>query len=222
MGGAAAGEVASRLAADAFIASLGSEANRSPRVQTRLNLAIQAANQAVFQHSRQSSQLHGMGTTLVALHHPPLGASSSVVWIAHVGDSRCYLLRERHLTLLTADHSLVEEQVRAGTMTPEQASLSPMRNLITRAVGALPQAEPEIQSYPYEPGDIYLLASDGLTRELEDPTVAALLNDIPQPPTEDDLKAACDSLIAAANELGGHDNITVVLVAFPKPSEQQP
>ncbi len=216
MGGAAAGEVASHLAAETFLATLHSQ-DAAAKPQFRLTAAIQASNQAIFQRARQSANLHGMGTTLVALLYPSEDNSNdkAALWLAHVGDSRCYLLRDGDLTLLTADHSLVEEQLRAGAITPEQAALSPMRNLITRAVGSQPSVEPEIQSHHPRPGDLYLLASDGLTRELDDDTLAHQLRAIPNPPTQDDLHLACDALISAANHYGGHDNITVLLLAFP-------
>jgi PPM family protein phosphatase len=221
MGGAAAGEVASHLAAETFLSTLKSQ-DAAAKSQTRLSAAIQACNQAIYQHARQSADLHGMGTTLVGLLYLPdkdaktsTPKPSSSLWLVHVGDSRCYLLREGELTLLTADHSLVEEQLRAGAITPEQAALSPMRNLITRAVGSQAHVEPEIQSHHHQPGDLYLLASDGLTRELDDDTLAHQLRTIPQQPTQDDLHLACDALVSAANHYGGHDNITVLLLAFP-------
>ena len=243
MGGAAAGEVASQLAAEAFLAHLNASAAQPdpPKPQARINAAVDAANQAVFHKSRNSSQHSGMGTTLVSILHVPMSGESvpsvpidsspetSVLirpappslWLAHVGDSRCYRLRARSLTQLTDDHSLVEEQLRAGQITAAEAALSPMRNLITRAVGSLPQVETEIQSHRPQPGDIYLLASDGLTRELSDNEIAMLLDQIPSPATQPYLAAACESLIKAANHNGGHDNITVLLVAFPKPNPSQ-
>jgi protein phosphatase len=175
-----------------------------------------------------------MGTTLVALLHTPFRGhsraedfatdeSSTVIrpvpptlWLAHVGDSRCYRRRAHQLTQLTDDHSLVEEQVRAGQITAEQAAFSPMRNYITRAIGSLPSVEAEIQSYRPLAGDLYLLASDGLTRELTDADIATVLADIPNPYTLPYLNAACEALVRAANHNGGSDNITVLLVAFPK------
>ncbi len=221
MGGAAAGEVASHLAADTFLQHLVNSASATPpqNPPASLTAAINAANQAVFQQARQNPQLAGMGTTLVALLHSPYAQADDSkpreLWLTHVGDSRCYRLRAGHLALLTADHSVVEDQLRAGQITPEQAAHSPLRNLITRAIGSHPHVDPEIQSHPVLPGDLYLLASDGLTRELTDQDVASILAAIPTPATEPILKAACESLIAAANFHGGHDNITVQLVAVP-------
>ena len=113
---------------------------------------------------------------------------------------------------LTADHSLVEEQVRAGQITPRQAAVSPMRNLITRAVGSHPTVDPEIQGYNPLPGDLYLLASDGLNRELSDDEIEEILSSVPECATQSNLDAACKALIDAANARGGGDNVTVVLV----------
>jgi PPM family protein phosphatase len=234
MGGAAAGEIASSLAADTFLAHLtpptrGTEAMKP---QVRLNAAIQAANQAVYEQSRQSAKLCGMGTTLVALLHAPIvnGSRSSkrrtssdhtnsrvtdppTLWLGHVGDSRCYRRRRGNFELLTHDHSLVEEQLRAGQITAAQAAQSPMRNLITRAIGSQATVEPEIQSHRPQPNDVYLLASDGLTHEVSDEEISKILAAIPKPPTARSLTAACEALITAANRHGGRDNITVLLVA---------
>ncbi|WP_255551299.1 PP2C family serine/threonine-protein phosphatase [Granulicella sp. dw_53] len=235
MGGAAAGEVASQLAVETFIAAVSSAEPVSVSAkssQARLNAAVQAANHAVFQKSRQDPKLAGMGTTLVALLHVPAAtaATSAVdpesagitirptpptLWLANVGDSRCYLYRNRELAQLTEDHSLVEEQVRAGQITADEAARSPMRNLITRAVGSQSSADADIRGLRVRPGDLYLLASDGLNRELTDAEIATILADVPSPATEPDLAAACGTLIAAANQHGGRDNITVLLLAFP-------
>ncbi len=231
MGGAAAGEVASHLTSERYIEYLSTPDPETPP-NTRIQAAIQAANQAVFEKSRKSPELHGMGTTLVALLHapapadPPKAADKTAeptpnLWLAHVGDSRGYLYRSRQISQLTDDHSLVEEQVRAGQITAAQAARSPMRNYITRAVGSLATVDIDIQPLTTQPGDIYLLASDGLNRELSDADIATILADIPSPPTQPYLAAACQSLINAANHNGGRDNITVLLLAFPKGIERR-
>jgi len=235
MGGAAGGEIASHLAAETFLSHLSTAASgdSSLRVQTRLNAAIQAANQAVYRQARHSPKLTGMGTTLVGLLHAPLPSADPgngqrtafhhtnsrasdppTLWLAHVGDSRCYLRRRGRLMLLTTDHSLVEEQVRAGQITPSQAAVSPMRNLITRAVGSQSTVEPEIQGYNPLPGDLYLLASDGLNREMSDEAIEEVLSRVPEYATQASLNAACKELVNAANARGGGDNVTVVLVAL--------
>jgi serine/threonine protein phosphatase PrpC len=233
MGGAAAGEVASTLAADTFLANLRPPARGTEpaKPQVRLNAAIQAANQAVYQQSRQSAKLAGMGTTLVALLHAPILNGKNIkrrtasdhtnsrvtdpptLWLGHVGDSRCYRRRRGRLEQLTHDHSLVEEQLRAGQITAAQAAQSPMRNLITRAIGSQATVEADIQSHRPQPNDVYLLASDGLTHEVDDEEISKILAAIPRPPTAKSLTAACEALITAANRNGGRDNITVLLVA---------
>jgi serine/threonine protein phosphatase PrpC len=174
-----------------------------------------------------------MGTTLVALLHAPVvnhnrsrpgrrtpsdHTNSRVtdpptLWLGHVGDSRCYRRRRGGLEQLTQDHSLVEEQLRAGQITAAQAAHSPMRNLITRAIGSQATVEVDIQSHRPLPGDLYLLCSDGLTHELGDPEISGILATIPGPATVRSLNAACEALITAANRSGGRDNITVLLVA---------
>jgi PPM family protein phosphatase len=220
MGGAAGGEVASHLAAEIFLSHLShsSTPNGSGPIPTaaRIQNAIEAANRAIFQQARRTPQLSGMGTTLVGLLHDLSHedeSSSSTLWLVHVGDSRCYLWYESRLERLTDDHSLVEEQVRAGQITQQQAEESPMRNLITRAVGSHSSVEPEIQARIPHPGEIYLLASDGLTNELSESEISDILASVPPHPTQAHLYGACRSLVQAANRKGGNDNITVLLVA---------
>ena len=222
MGGAAAGEVASRLATDAFLKSLTPIKGETPRTATpdvRLDAAIHAANQAVYQQSRRLVEMNGMGTTLVALllECPP-DASRPVLTLAHVGDSRCYVFRAGQLALLTQDHSLVEEQLRLGEISAVEAEYHPMRNIITRAVGSQPQVEPEIRNLDPLPGDLYLLASDGLTRELSDADLAQSINRfltreaVRNRSGRPDLTILTKTLIDQANDAGGGDNITVLLL----------
>jgi protein phosphatase len=198
VGGAAAGEVASHLAAETFLASLaqptrivkagaapadnGHEPYPPNHPHARLQRAICAANRAVFHRAQRARALRGMGTTLVAalledaaLPNDPSAAPGPTLWLAHVGDSRCYLFRRGILRQLTQDHSLVEEQVRAGLINRLQAASSPIRNVITRAVGSQPSVEPDIAAHALQPGDLFLLASDGLSRELDDTAIARIL-----------------------------------------------
>jgi len=235
MGGAAGGEVASHMATQTFLDCLA-QPNCATQARARLAEAIRAANQAVYRHSRKLPSLHGMGTTLVALlreneaQRPEDVPASPRLWIAHVGDSRCYLFRSGELHQLTEDHSLVEEQVRAGVLSRVQATASPMRNIITRAIGSQSTVEPEIASHATQPGDLYLLASDGLTRELEDKEIARILARTAGPAAlaadrrnyatpgtaiQSALDTACHALVEASNAKGGRDNITVLLVACP-------
>ncbi len=224
MGGAAAGEIASKMATDAFLHSLAPlvDEDASPRTATpdvRLDTAIHEANAAVFQHALRNPQFHGMGTTLVALLLRPAHAgAATALTLAHVGDSRCYLFREGALSMLTQDHSLVEEQVRMGELTALQAATHPMRNIITRAVGSQPDVEPEIRNIDPLPGDIYLLASDGLTRELSDADIAQTfqrfmaLEATRKRAAKPELSILSQTLIDQANDAGGGDNITVLLL----------
>jgi serine/threonine protein phosphatase PrpC len=202
MGGAAAGEIASSLAVEEMMRRLsvpaGSEQVPMPQVAEE---AICAANQAIYTRAQRNHKLSGMGTTLVGVV-----AAEGRVWVLNVGDSRCYRLRKRALQQLTMDHSLVEEQVRLGRMTRPEALRSPLRNVITRALGTQNSVTPDIFELDVEPGDLFLLCSDGLTRELSDPLIESLLGtDLP-------LDKLCARLVAAANKAGGHDNITCLLV----------
>jgi protein phosphatase len=163
---------------------------------------VRLANSAVYERARQDRRLEGMGTTLVAL-----SVSGSAAWVGHVGDSRCYRWRGGTLERLTQDHSLVEEQIRIGRMTREQARRSPMQNVITRAVGTRADVVADVQEFPLQRDDLFLIASDGLTRELTDTAIAGVLAD-----AGSDLQVVCAALVTAANAAGGRDNITCVLV----------
>lgn len=198
MGGAAAGETASHLAAETAAAALASGERGADTVRG----AVEQANTAVYERARQDRSLDGMGTTLVAL-----SLNADKAWVGHVGDSRCYRWRKARLELLTQDHSLVEEQIRIGRMTREQARKSPMQNVITRAVGTRPDVQVDVQELPLEQDDLFLIASDGLTRELNDAAISGILKT-----AAGDVEKACAALLTAANAAGGRDNITCVLV----------
>ncbi len=210
MGGAAAGEVASALAARTFLQSV--TARSADPTSARLGAAVRSANKAVHQHAQRHPVMKGMGTTLVALVHESAGDTGSVLSLAHVGDSRCYRFRAGALTQLTVDHSFVEEQVRMGEITAAQAATHPMRNIITRVIGTQPAVEPDIARHDPESGDLYLLASDGLTRDLGDANLADILAGSTSEGTEPDLPSLCQNLIGQANQAGGGDNITVLLL----------
>jgi serine/threonine protein phosphatase PrpC len=198
MGGAAAGETASHIAAETALAVLA----RSKPGADAICDAVRLANSAVYERAQQDKRLEGMGTTLVALS---VGEASA--WLGHVGDSRCYRWRAGALERLTQDHSLVEEQIRIGRMTREQARRSPMQNVITRAVGTRADVFADVQEVTLQADDLYLMTSDGLTRELTDATIESILEG-----SANDPGPACAALLAAANAAGGRDNITCVLV----------
>jgi len=202
MGGAAAGEIASSLAVDEVLRLFNGrfEIQAAPMPQLA-EQAVVAANDAIYSRSQRNHRLSGMGTTLVVLV-----VEEARVWVLNIGDSRCYRLRNRILEQLTLDHSLVEEQVRLGRMSRAEALRSPLRNVITRALGTQCRVTPDVFELQAEPGDLFLLCSDGLTRELTDLAIESLLN---AELTLDDL---CASLVHGANKAGGHDNITCLLV----------
>jgi protein phosphatase len=206
MGGAAAGEIASSLAVDEMLRLLehragGEKAGKAASLPTLVEEAICAANQAIFSRAQRNQKLSGMGTTLVGLL-----VEEHRVWVFNVGDSRCYRMRNRRLEQVTLDHSLVEEQVRMGRMSRSEALRSPLRNVITRALGTQNRVTPDIFEIEPEPGDLFMLCSDGLTRELSDKVIESLLA------TDQPLDSICGRLIEAAKKAGGHDNITCVLV----------
>src|SRR5215213_8590786 len=197
MGGAQAGEVASELAVRQFDGGLPDE--RSP--QDALVTLIRAANAQIHEQARRDAQRAGMGTTVTAAY-----VAGDVVVVAHVGDSRAYLLRDGDLIRLTRDHSLVDELIRRGKLTEEQAESHPQRSVITRALGPEASVEVDVEAFPARAGDVFLLCSDGLTSMVHEPQLKPLLADRKRP-----LEQTGRMLIAAANEAGGRDNITVIL-----------
>jgi PPM family protein phosphatase len=205
MGGAQAGEVASRLAAAVL-----QEANGAELTEARIAELIQEANRRVFQRSNEDAATSGMGTTMtVALVDDP---GESIV-VGHVGDSRAYRVRDGELEQLTEDHSLVGELVRSGRLSAEEAELHPQRSVITRAIGTEADVDVDTFTTPARPGDLFLLCSDGLTDMIPDSEILAILDG------SDDLDAAARALVDAANTAGGEDNITVVLFRMTVPGE---
>jgi PPM family protein phosphatase len=201
MGGHAAGQIASEWALKTAVRSYYSTPQDD--IQTALIRAITEANTLIFQASRQFSDKNGMGTTIVlsVLHEDTL-------YIAHAGDSRAYLLRNNTLSQITTDHSWVEEQVRRGVMSREEAEKSPYRNYILRSVGVEPTIDPEINQTKVQPGDVYLLCSDGLCGVIDDTKIEQILIES----GKSNPSRACLSLIDAANDAGGKDNITALLL----------
>ncbi len=210
MGGHAAGEVASQIAVDTVLSFFR---ERRPNVQEDAYLedaplgarllaeAVKKANDAILGYAEEHKNTSGMGTTLVAARF-----CDGIFSIANVGDSRIYLFREGQLLQLTEDHSLVMEQVRRGMITVEQARRSSAQNIITRALGTDESTLPDLGEFPAQGGDILLLTTDGVLRHVEDSEIRSILLQLPS------LKAACDTLIDAANEAGGEDNSTCMLI----------
>jgi PPM family protein phosphatase len=196
MGGAQAGEVASRIAVEAFEQGLPDTGTPEERLVSR----AQEANKRIYERSQTEHERAGMGTTLTAAY-----LDEAQVAIAHVGDSRAYLFRDGVLKRLTQDHSLVGELVRRGKLTEEQAEEHPQRSIITRALGPEPTVEVDTWVYPVRAGDVLLLCSDGLTSMVAEERIAEILA------SADGIGPAADQLIQEANEAGGRDNITVVL-----------
>jgi serine/threonine protein phosphatase PrpC len=196
MGGAKAGEVASKAAADAFDVDLP----EGPPERV-LRETILRANRTIHELARADPSRAGMGTTLTAAI---VDSNGEEVAIGHVGDSRAYRLRGGKLEQLTRDHSLVEEMRRKGQLTEAQAEDHPQRSIITRALGPEPEVEPDIQTVPAAPGDVFLICSDGLTTMLGEEQIAKLLHGASS------LSAAVRALVDEANRAGGRDNITAL------------
>jgi serine/threonine protein phosphatase PrpC len=201
MGGAAAGEVASSLAVDEMMRVLTNRAADAP-LSSALEEAVFTANEVIYSRAQANAKLNGMGTTLISLV-----AEERRIHILNVGDSRCYRLRAGNLEQISQDHSLVEEQVRLGQMSEAEAVRSPMRNVITRALGTQSRVTPDVFDLDAEPGDLFLLCTDGLTREVPDSGIEKALS------AEGDLETLCKGLVDAAIRAGGSDNITCLLVS---------
>ena len=199
MGGAQAGEIASRIAVETLGGGVPDAGPDHP-LEERLADLVREANERIHDLSRSDDRRAGMGTTMTAAL-----VGEDEITLAHVGDSRAYLFRDGQLTRLTRDHSLVDELVEKGKLTPEEARTHPQRSVITRAVGPEPRVQVDTQTASARDGDRFLICSDGLTTMIDEPEIADILAAAPS------LKEAGHQLIDAANEAGGRDNITVVL-----------
>jgi protein phosphatase len=220
MGGHAAGEIASQIAVETVLSYFREHAptikdeaylEDAPLGARMLADAVKKANDAILGYAEEHKNTSGMGTTLVAARF-----NDGVFSIANVGDSRIYLFREAQLLQLTEDHSLVMEQVRRGMITLDQAKRSSAQNIITRALGTDESTLPDLGEFPAQGGDILLLTTDGVLRHVDDVSIRNILLQLPS------LQAACDTLVEAANEGGGEDNSTCVLIRVsngtPKPA----
>jgi serine/threonine protein phosphatase PrpC len=207
MGGYNAGEVASGMATELIMTDMGrwmSEAGSRVNVRDirrAMEICVDNANRSIFNAAAGNSHYTGMGTTLVVgVFH------DTRLIVGHIGDSRCYRLRAGDLSQITRDHSLLQEQIDAGLITPQQAATSMNKNLVTRALGVEDEAMLELNEYPVEGDDLYLMCSDGLSDMVPDTGRATILK------TSDTLAQKADQLVALANANGGRDNITVLLV----------
>ena len=204
MGGAKAGEVASATAIEVF----GSERDSSEAAEAQLARIVREANRRIHALAVSEESYRGMGTTLTAAKIAGDGVS-----LAHVGDSRAYLLRDGELEQLTRDHSLVAELERSGQITAEAAEHHPQRSIITRALGPEPDVEVDTYTITGRDGDLFLICSDGLTSMISDDEVGSILRSAPT------LEDAAEALVRAANQSGGRDNITVVLFRLGQSAE---
>ena len=212
MGGGNAGEIASRMAIDTILAHVRVASHgpsdggvHDPNLSAATNelaRAIRAANETVYKASWEQAHYAGMGTTVVAAR-----LSGQYLSVAHVGDSRLYLLRDGVMQPLTMDHSWVAEQVAQGYMTEAEAERSPRRNIVTRALGVETSVDIDLAEIPVFNGDLLLLCTDGLTRGVRAEEIVQILN------CPEDLPDKADHLIALANQAGGEDNVTVMLVS---------
>ena len=202
MGGHAAGEVASKIAVQTLAGQLGGLASGASdeNVRTAMRSAIVEAGRIIYTQSHQVSEQAGMGTTVTALY---LTGDGRYV-VGHIGDSRAYLLRDGRLERLTRDHSLVQEQLDQGLLTSERARGHPLNHILTRALGTVKHVSPDVYSGAYAAGDIYLLASDGLTDMLAESEIQEILSEAGS------LEPGLAALIENANAAGGLDNITAV------------
>ena len=196
MGGQAAGEIASQL----LVETVKNFLSKTPATwdEKILSQAILSANKVILNVARQNPEYQGMGTTATILY-----LNGGQAYFAHVGDSRLYQLRNNFFKQITEDHSYVETLVRSGDLTPEQARVHPLKNVLTQAVGVIDEIYIDAANFPVEFGDIFLLCTDGLTNMVDDETIAKILQTAQNP---------ADALIEAALAAGGKDNVSVIVV----------
>ncbi len=207
MGGYNAGEIASGMATafiksemSRWLAEAGGHA-KAREIRRALEICVDNANRSIFNAANSNPQYHGMGTTLVVAVF-----QDSKMLLGHIGDSRCYRLRAGAFEQITKDHSLLQEQIDAGLLTLEQAANSTYKNLVTRALGVDDTVLLDLSEYEVQPGDLYVMCSDGLSDMVDDAEIANIVDG------EQTMDEKCDALIDAANRHGGRDNISVLLV----------
>lgn len=203
MGGHNSGELASKTAVDyvsGIVSGLGKSFGAEGGTEEELKKLIADANRSVYEKSLELPENNGMGTTMTIA-----AAAGGRMYIGHVGDSRLYLVRNGSIRQLTTDHSYIEEMVRNGSLTREEAQKHPRKHVITRALGCMPEVEPDAYSCDMEAGDTYILCTDGLTNMLGEEDIARVAaENAPEP--------ACEELVRQANDSGGEDNITVIVI----------
>ncbi len=199
MGGHKAGDYASRCAVDTIVRSVMEDAQTDQ--EEIIRKAISVANEEILEKSTEDPNYEGMGTTLVACT-----IAENLMKVANVGDSRLYLLREHKITQITEDHSLVQEMVRLGKIDQENARNHPKKNIITKAVGVMPEVEADYFDVPLQKGDEILLCSDGLSNMLEDEEIRMIME------AGRDITEQAEALVRAANNNGGKDNISVIVI----------
>lgn len=202
LGGHAGGEVASRLAVEVLKDKINSNYNIFREVRSNIINAIKIANTRIILEASKDNSLHDMGTTIVVVK-----VENDMAIVAHVGDSRAYLVREDKITQITKDHTVAEEYIRAGLLTPEEAVYSPYKSVISRALGISNDVGVEISDVQLRSGDTLLLCTDGLTNMLQDRDIlSAVMELVPSP------EKITERLINQANKNGGIDNITVITI----------
>jgi protein phosphatase len=205
MGGHRAGRVASQVASEAAIRTIDALQGATVSLAEQLRHAVACANREIFAAAEAKAELSGMGTTFVGLLF-----GGERLALAHVGDSRAYLLRQGRLRGLTDDHSIVAELLRRQEINEDDARLHPHRHVLTRALGVRPRIEPDLAEMTPQPEDVFILCSDGLTTHVSDADIMERVSD------EADIEIAAASLVEAANRAGGIDNTTVLLVRYEK------
>ena len=208
MGGHCAGQIASKLAAQSVVEVVRGLENSAVSLTEKLRQAVEIANRRIYFAAEAKREWAGMGTTLVAIL-----ATEGRVALAHVGDSRAYLIRRGRIRCLTDDHSLVGELVRCNEIDEATARRHPHRHVLTRAVGVRRAVQPDLAELTPLAGDLFLMCSDGLTNQVEDAEIAEYASEGATP------QVVCDALVAAANERGGEDNITALLVRYEASAE---
>lgn len=207
MGGHKAGEIASKMAVEIISSNLEKDLKRleldDSGIKDKIECSISKANEKIYEKALEEEKFSGMGTTVTLAYK-----NNEKIFIGHVGDSRAYLFRKGVLSQITKDHSLVEELIRNGSISKEEAKLHPQRNIITRAVGTSKEIEADLIVQENLKGDILLLCTDGLTNMLMDDEIEEYLL------VNEDMQKVCDELVRLSNEKGGYDNITVLAIKF--------